>query len=451
MTNQRHVFWIIVALTILSILFLLPKTIPLRFATPKLPLINKAITVNREFIGFDPAAIFAKLGAKQEFGFRRGLDLAGGTSLTLKADMQGIPATQREAALDAAKTVIQRRVDFLGVSEPIIQTAKVNNEYRVIVELPGITDINEAVSRVGTTAKLEFRSVLESASQAAYLQYEETSAIGLTGADLQEAQVGFNQQTGTPVVQFTVASRSQQKFFEQTQKLVNKRMAICLDQACFSAPVVQQAIRDNGQISGNFTTEQAKYLASQLNAGALPVSLTIIQQNTIGATLGEKSLQKSIFAGFLSFIIIAVFMVVLYGRLGLVASLALVLYTLFLLALFKVSSITPYPVTLTLAGIAGIVLSIGMAVDANILIFERMKEEMRRGKSKDIAMELGFSRAWSSIKDSNISSIITSLILFYFGTGIVRGFAVTLLIGVVVSMFSAITVTRTFLRMMYKK
>ena len=222
-------------------------------------------------------------------------------------------------------------------------------------------------------------------------------------------------------------------------------MAICLDQQCFSAPTVQQAIRDSGQISGGFTTEQAKQLATQLNAGALPVPLTILQQHTVGATLGNASLLKSLFAGIIGFVVIVVFMSILYGRFGMLASLSLILYTLFVMALFKL-----IPVTLTLAGIAGFILSIGMAVDANILIFERMREELRRGKPRNIAIELGFSRAWSSIRDSNISSIITSLILIYFGTGIVRGFAVTLLVGVLVSMFSAIVVTRTFLRLVYK-
>jgi preprotein translocase subunit SecD len=262
---------------------------------------------------------------------------------------------------------------------------------------------------------------------------------------VENAEVSFSQQTSAPVVAFRVASESQKKFYDTTQKLVGKQMAICLDQQCFSAPTVQQAIRDNGQISGNFTTEQAQQLATQLNAGALPVSLSILSQNTIGATLGEDSMHKSLFAGLVGFVIIVIFMSVLYGRLGMLASVALLLYSIYVLALFKL-----IPVTLTLAGIAGFILSIGMAVDANILIFERMREELRKGKSRDVAIELGFSRAWSSIRDSNISSIITSLILIYFGTGIVRGFAITLLIGVLVSMFSAIVVTRTFLRISNK-
>jgi preprotein translocase subunit SecD len=364
----------------------------------------------------------------------------------LKADMKNIPVSQQDTAMNSAKTVIEKRIDSLGVLEPVIQTAKTNNEYRLIIELPGITDINQAVALVGTTAKLEFRSLQPTATQSAYLAYEQTSDIGLTGADLESAEVTFSQETSAPVVSFKVASNSQQKFYDTTQKLVGRQMAICLDQQCFSAPTVQQAIRDSGQISGGFTTEQAQQLATQLNAGALPLPLTILQQNTIGATLGEESLYKSLFAGLLGFGIIVIFMSVLYGRLGMLASVALVLYSLYVLAIFKL-----IPITLTLAGIAGFILSIGMAVDANILIFERMREELRRGKSREVAVELGFSRAWTSIRDSNISSIITSLILIYFGTGIVRGFAITLLIGVLVSMFSAIVVTRTFLRISNKE
>ena len=327
----------------------------------------------------------------------------------------------------------------------------VGNEHRIIVEIPGVTDVNQAISLIGTTAKLEFRDVSNAlASPSAFIIYETTKSTGLTGADLESAQASFDQSTGQPVVLFSVNSSSQDKFFEATTKLVGKQMAICLDQQCFSAPTVQQAIRDNGQITGGFTTEQARELATQLNAGALPVSLSVLEQKTIGPTLGEESLTKSFFAGFLGLITIIIFMSVLYGRLGILASFALLLYTLFMLAIFKISTLTPYGITLTLSGIAGFILSIGMAVDANILIFERMKEEQRLGKRKEVVLELGFARAWTSIRDSNVSTLITSLILYQFGTGIIRGFALVLAIGVLVSMFSAIVVTRTFLRMVYR-
>ncbi|MBI4097138.1 MAG: protein translocase subunit SecD, partial [Candidatus Levybacteria bacterium] len=231
-----------------------------------------------------------------------------------------------------------------------------------------------------------------------------------------------------------------------TTRNVGKRIGFVLDNVLVDAPVVREAITGGSTvISGGFTTERAKQLQIQLNAGALPISLSVLEQHAIGATLGQSSLEKSLIAGILGFLVIVFFMISLYGRLGVIASLALIVYTLITLALFKL-----IPVTLTLAGIAGFILSIGIAVDANILIFERMREELRRGMSRETAIEIGFSRAWTSIRDSNIASLITSVVLYYFGTGVVRGFALTLALGILVSMFSAITVTRTLLRMVYR-
>ncbi len=381
------------------------------------------------------------LSIKKDLSFRKGLDLAGGTSVILKADMKNISYDQKQQALESAKNVIERRVNFFGVSEPLVQTSTTNKDFRIIVELPGITDIDQAVKLIGNTAQLEFREVIESTASGALT----TKSIGLSGADLRDAKVNFDSNTGEPVVSFAINPKSQKKFYETTQKLIGKRMAIFLDNIFVSAPVVQNAIRDNGQISGKFTPEDAKRLTTQLAAGALPVKLSILQQNSIGATLGKSTVEKSLLAGILGFITIVMFMIILYGRLGVWASIALCFYVLIVLAVFKLISLT-----LTLAGIAGFILSIGMAVDANILIFERMKEEERIGKPKDAAIELGFSRAWNSIRDSNISSLITSFILYYFGNGIIRGFALTLAIGVLVSMFSAITVTRTLLRIFYR-
>lgn len=380
--------------------------------------------------------------------FRKGLDLEGGTSITFKANMNDVPADKRDDALDSARSVIERRIDIFGVSEPIIQTAKGENDYRVIVELPGITNLKEAVDLVGKTAKLEFREVNVATTSA--IPYEDTLSTGLTGADLKDAQASFDPTSGSPVVLFRIASGSQDKFFKATQNLKGKQMAIFLDKNFISAPVVQEAIRDNGQITGNFTTAETREFATLLNAGALSISLETLQTQVIGPTLGSDSLKKSLFAGIVGFIIIGFFMSMSYGRLGVLASSALFLYTLFVLSIFKVSSLTPYGITLTLSGIAGFVLSIGMAVDANILIFERMKEELRFGRTKELATELGFQRAWTSIRDSNVSTLITSFILYQFGTGAVRGFALVLAIGVLVSMFSAIVVTRTFIRLTFK-
>ncbi len=392
------------------------------------------------------AAIIIQLPFLKQLQFRKGLDLAGGTSITLKADMKNIPISQRDTALTAAKNVIERRVNVIGVSEPLIQTAKAQ-DYRIIVELPGVP-LQEAMNLVGTKGKLEFREVLKATSSA--IPYEDTKETGLTGADLKDATPAFDSQTGQPIVSFRMQDKSQDKFAKATQKLIGKQMAIFLDKQYISAPVVQSSIRDSGQITGGFTIDATKQLATYLNAGALPIPLSVLSSRTVGPTLGLSSLEKSLFAGVLGFVIIVLFMSILYGRLGILASVALIIYVLINLSIFKLSNLTPYGITLTLSGIAGFILSIGMAVDANILIFERMKEEERRGRDKDVAIELGFSRAFPSIRDSNISTLITSAVLYNFGTGPVRGFALVLAIGVLVSMFSAIVVTRTFLRFIYK-
>jgi preprotein translocase subunit SecD len=408
------------------------------------------------------------LSKVRDLSFHLGLDLQGGTSITLRADMKDIPESERESALNSAKAVIEKRINYFGVSEPIVQTAKTNTDYRIIVEIPGVTDVNQAVSLVGKTAKLTFwegagplastsaRTASESAMQdlvagrplgVGYILGAMPKQTTLTGGDLKQSSVVFDPNTGKPQVQLVFTTAGAKKFADITSRNVGKIVAIALDQQVIEAPVVNQPIvGGNAVISGGFTTQQANDLAIQLNAGALPVSLSVLQQQAIGATLGQASLQESFIAGLLGFLVIILFMTVLYGRLGLIASAALVVYSLLVLALFRI-----IPITLTLAGIAGFILSVGIAVDANILIFERMKEEIRKGRSFAAAIDIGFSRAWPSIRDSNVSSLITSTILFYFGTGVIRGFAVTLALGIFVSMFSAIFVTRTFLRLFYKK
>lgn len=452
----RNSFILILFITFFALLINLPKEILINYETAKLPIINKKISIHQKFPGFNPNFTFGKFHFQQDFSFKKGLDLEGGTSVTLRADMKGIPATQRDNALESAKSVIERRVNLFGVSEPIVQTAKTNNDYRVIVEIPGVTDVNQAISLIGKTAKLSFWE--EGASGSGKLKPEElplgisqvlsidANQTELSGSDLKEAGVTFDQNSGKPQVQLTFTGNGGKKFADITKRNQGKILAIVLDNVLVTAPRVNDVITTgNAVITGDYTTEQAKALQIQLNAGALPVSLSVLEQHAIGATLGQESLKKSLFAGLLGFLVIVLFMSVLYGRLGIIASFALVVYTLIILALFRL-----IPVTLTLAGIAGFILSIGIAVDANILIFERMREEMRLGKPRNVALELGFKRAWTSIRDSNISSLITSGILYYFGTGIIRGFALTLAIGVLVSMFSAIVVTRTFLRAFYR-
>ena len=394
--------------------------------------------------------------------FRQGLDLKGGVNVTFKANTESLVSADRDKALESAREVIERRVNLFGVSEPIVQTSRVGDERRIIVELPGVTDVSSAISLIGTTAKLSFweQAATISAEPIASPSGLQTLIPGLsnpaptslTGEDLKSSSVVFDPNTGQPQVQLKFTDAGAKKFADITKRNVGKPVAIVLDNLVISAPTVNEAILSgDAVITGSFTSEEAKALSTQLNAGALPVSLSVLEQHVIGPTLGAVSLQKSLFAGAVGFITIVIFMIALYGRLGVIASVALFIYTVFVLSIFKLSSLTPYGVTLTLAGIAGFILSIGMAVDANILIFERTKEELRSGKGRDQAVEVGFRRAWTSIRDSNVSTIITSLILIYFGTGIVRGFAIVLIIGVLISMFSAITVTKNFIKVLYSE
>lgn len=387
---------------------------------------------------------------KRDLNVKLGLDLQGGTDLTLKADVSDLPADKRKAALDSAREVIERRVNLYGVSESVVQTSLVGGDYRIIVELPGVKNVDEAKALVGQTAKLEFREYSDpNAPLGTPVTMATTKPSGITGRDLQSATASFTtgQTSGPsqPVVEFEIKKESVPAFSALTKSLIGKPLAVTLDDTIISYPTVQSEISDRGQITG-LTIDQAKLLATQLNAGALPVKkIDIISENTVGATLGQQSVTKSLFAGIVGLIVVGIFMIFFYGWPGVLADAALIIYTMITLSLFKL-----IPVTLTLAGIAGFILSIGMAVDANVLIFERMKEEMRAGRLRKQAIEIGFSRAWNSIRDSNLSSLITTTILFYFGTGQVRGFALTLALGILVSMFTAITVTRTFLRVVYK-
>jgi len=391
---------------------------------------------------------------KRDLEPKLGLDLAGGAQLTMSADMTGIEANDQESAIESAKNVIENRINSLGVAEPVIQTAKAQDQYRLIIELPGITDVDTAVSTVKKTAHLEFKVLKNDAPPEATIaaNADYFVATGLTGKDLKRAQAQPGQSTGTRqapgyVVNLQFNSDGAKKLEEISTKNLQKPMAMFLDNEPISwpPPIIQSIIADgNAQITGNFTASQAKELAIQLNAGALPVPLKIESQTRIGPTIGQESISKSIVATIIGIASVAIFMIAYYRLLGLFAVAALVIYTLIVFLIFKL-----IPVTLTLAGIAGFILSIGMAVDANILIFERIKEELRWGKPKLESFFSGFERAWSSIRDSNVSSLITTAILFNFGTGPIRGFALTLAIGILVSMFSAITVTRTFLRIFW--
>lgn len=488
-----------------------------------------------------------------------GLDLQGGIHLEYKADVSNIETAKIQEAMQAAQDVVERRVNAFGVGEPLVQAAKSGDEHRIVVELPGIKDIEQAKQKIKDAPLLEFKEegsidpqiqkmfdesnkqseekakqILEEAkkgsdfeqlakdnsqdpgskdeggdlgfvkkgtlvsefdevlfggnlkpgeiypqlveteygwhivkliesrqgggegddlevrarhilfakqdsSQYPELQYKET---GLTGKNLKNAQAQFTQQgISEPEVLLQFDEEGTKLFSEITKRNLGKKVAIYLDGEIQMAPVVQSEIT-NGQavITGNYTVKEAKDIAQRLNEGALPVPLTLVSQQTIEASLGAQSFQKSLYAGTVGLIAVIVFMIFFYRFLGFIASIALLIYTALIIVIFKITGIT-----LTLAGIAGVILSIGMAVDANILIFERTKEEIRKGRTISNSLNEGFKRAWTSIRDGNVSSLITAAILFLLGTGFVKGFAATLFLGVIVSMFTAVVISRTIL------
>ena len=428
-----------------------------------LPLFIIIVVLLSIFVDLSPLPDFKVLNKNIKlinFPLKLGLDLLGGSQLVLETQMDKIDPQNRDTALESARNVIERRVNLYGVSEALVQSSRVGESRRIIVELPGLKDASAAATLVGRTALLEFREMPATlsaqeaqATQSGIPLIFLSKETNLTGADLRKAQVTFGGGGGAagPQVAIEFTPEGAKKFADITKRNIDKPLPIFLDGQPISAPTVQQEILGGSAvITGQFTLDQAKQLAIQLNAGALPVPIKILEQRSVGPTLGTQSLQKSLIAGSLGLIIILIFMVAYYGYLGAIADLALIIYTILVLAIFKTGFFILPPITLTLAGIAGFVLSIGMAVDANILIFERMKEEIRWGKSKTTALDLGFRRAWSSIWASNVSSLITAAILYGFGQSVVRGFAITLAIGVLVSMFTAIVVTRTFLRLIIR-
>ena len=525
---------------------------------------------------------------RKELKLHLGLDLAGGAHLVYKADVESIPQADREGAVESARDVIERRVNALGVGEPVVQTNKTEDGYRVIVELPGITDVNEAIKRIGDTPVLEFKeqtdpipltdsekteresynqvqkkraeSLLEQIKSASdeeftkkareisedpstkekggdfgFINQEEYPADELTGtlfgkikdgetyqgiaetvygfhiirrietqcrnvekneivpcprakeekdalknlreevrgrhilflkrsldpqlaADpwkntplsgkhLKRASVEFDQNTTAPIVSLNFNDEGAKLFEEITGRNVDKLVAIFLDGELLSSPRVQQKISGGSAIiTGTFTLEQTRELVKRLNAGALPVNITLIGQQQIGSSLGKQAVEQSFMAGILGLLVVALFMIIYYRLPGLIASVSLIIYSLIMISLFKL-----IPVTLTLSGIAGFILTLGMAVDANVLIFERIKEELASKKTQRAAIDEGFSRAWSSIRDGNISTLITGLVLIFLGEGLIKGFGITLSIGIIVSMFTAISVTRILLKVVAKK
>jgi len=499
--------------------------------------------------------------------YRLGLDLQGGTQLIYTADVSNIPGAEQASAVEGVRDVIERRVNAFGVAEPLVQTSKVADSYRIIVELAGVSDINQAIKMIGETPLLEFKEVnpnqtieitaeqkkemdnfnaqaekkanevlketlvlgasfedlakkysedsgskdsggdlgfikkgimvpefenacfvslkngeisknpiktdfgyhiikriaqkgegdnlevqcqhilLLTKSEADYGQQKDPWILtGLSGKQLAKAQVTFDPNTQMPMISLEFNSEGKDLFAEITSRNVGKPVAIFLDGEPISTPTVQEPIKDGkAVINGKFTIAEAKLLSQRLNAGALPVPINMISQKTVGATLGNESVNQSLKAGFFSMLLICLFMILYYRLPGLVASIALIFYALVVVAIFKILN-----VTLTLSGIAGFILSLGMAVDANVLIFERLKEEIRWGKPFTVAIEEGFNRAWTSIFDGHITTLIACTILIWFSTSMIKGFAITLSIGTIMSLFSAIVVTRIIIKAITK-
>jgi preprotein translocase subunit SecD len=425
----------IFVLTLIGLYISLPKEVPLKFKLG-------SFTVDKKFVRKDLEISSGRFNIQKKFDLVLGLDLAGGSHLVFEADTSNIPAEKIDTAIMGVRDVIEKRVNLFGVSEPNVQTSSFEGKQRIVVELPGVTDPQAAVDLIGKTAQLVFGVVEGEGEEAKFVPTD------LTGADLKSADVVFDRTTGKPAVSLEFTNEGAIKFEKLTGENIGKAVPILLDNQIISAPIVQDKISGGkAQITGDFTLDEAKNLSIQLNAGALPIPIQLVEQRTVGATLGAESVDRSVRAGVVGLIMVLVFMALSYGKLGIVADVALVIFGILTMALYKL-----IPVVLTLPGIAGFLLSVGMAVDSNILIFERFKEEKDKRPFHD-ALEVSFGRAWDSIRDANISTLVTAFILanpfdwsFLHTSGPVRGFAITLALGIGISLFTGIVVSRNLLR-----
>jgi len=380
--------------------------------------------------------VYPKNWGAKVLPWRLGLDLVGGTHLVYQIDLSKVAVTDQSSVVAGLRDVIEKRVNLFGVSEPQVYIAQTGSTAQLDVDLAGVKSVTDAISQIGETPLLDFAEVQGSGSSTQYVP------TNLTGEYITGAQLTFDQTTGKPQVQIAFNSDGADIFGKITAANVGKPLAIFLDGNLIEAPTVDEAITGGtALITGNFTVDSAKTLVQRFNAGALPAPISLVNQQTVSATLGNNSLKEVIFAAILGTILIMLFMLFYYRLFGFFAACALIIYIALTLGVFKLIGIT-----MSLSGIAGFVLTIGMAVDANILTFERIKEEQKRGLPRTSAVEEGFRRAWPSIRDSYTSTIITAVILYYFTSSFVQGFALTLLIGTLVSLFSAITTTRLFLR-----
>ena len=373
--------------------------------------------------------------------WKLGLDLVGGSHLVYEIDLKDVPSADRDSVAAGLRDVIEKRVNLFGVSEPQVYATKSGESSRLVVELAGIKDVKEAIKQIGATPSLYFAKKVEFEGEDGK-KIPAHQQTALTGRYIKGAQLSFDSTTNAPQISLTFNDEGAKMFGELTGELVGKPLAIFLDDKLISEPIVQEKITGGqAQITGRFTIKEAKEMVARFNAGALPAPINLISQQTVGASLGTDSLHKTALAGLIGMALVIIFMMLYYRASGVVAAFALIIYAVLTLAAFKL-----FGITITLSGITGFILSVGMAVDANVLIFERSKEERVNGSAPEIALEEGFRRAWPSVRDSNITTIITGLVLYYATTGFVKGFALTLIVGVIVSMFSAITVSRALLR-----
>lgn len=440
----------------------------------------------------------------KDIPFILGLDLQGGTQLIYEANVDSIPESDRSTSLEGVRDVIERRVNATGVSEPVVQVNKtISGSYRVIVELAGIKNVNDAIKMIGETPLLEFKESVVASTNIASSTASSTNAEAqlawknteLTGKNLKRSTLRFNPNDGSPEVALEFDEEGAKMFEAITDRNINKQVAIFLDGYPISIPTVSQKITGGeAVISGKFDVTEARLLVQRLNTGALPVPIVLVGQQTVGASLGQQSIDNSLKAGVIGFLLVALFMILYYRLPGLISVICLGIYVMAVLAIFKVmpwwmtavflfslfalfisvfkelkifdgilsagmfivvfiflAYYARASVTLTLAGITGVILSIGMAVDANILIFERMKEELRNGKPLEVAIDEGFRRAWPSIRDGNTTTILTCFVLMSFGTGLVKGFGATLFLGVSISMLSSIVITSSFMKVFVGK
>ncbi len=459
MSKQANKIYLVlvIALTVAALLLVFPQTV------------NKLLGyLNWKFIP-----------NLSETPFKLGLDLKGGCHLVYEADVSQVPAKDQKEAMQGLRDVIERRVNLFGVTEAVVSYQEAGVSQRLVVEMPGVKDVNQAIEMIGKTPYLEFKQERPEAERDALLAKQQAFqdemkasqgqpeavvnaivqkysgeldlsdpyypyfiASNLTGRYVKKATLSFDQTAMTPEILLNFNDEGAVLFKDLTEKNVGKKIAIYIDNSLISSPVVREAISGgNAQITGNFSNTEAKELVRNLNAGALPMPIKLISQTTVGPTLGAVSLRQSLMAAWFGLLGICLFMLVFYRFSGLIACISLITYGGILLCLFKF-----VPVTLSLAGIGGAVLSVGMAVDANVLIFERIKEERKKNESFQKSLELGFSRAWPSIRDSNLTTLLIAVIMFGFGSSFVKGFALTLSLGILTSMFSAMFVTKVLMQ-----